>query len=50
MSGGYIRNASLRVAFLAAEEGVALSQDHLERAVKAELREIGKLADTGTLE
>jgi hypothetical protein len=50
MSGGYIRNAALRAAFLAAEEGRALSQDHLERAVRMEFREIGKLAETGTLE
>jgi hypothetical protein len=50
LSGGYIRNASLRAAFLAAEEGVALSHDHLERAVRAEFRELGKLASTGTLD
>jgi hypothetical protein len=50
MSGGYIRNAALRAAFLAAEEGTALAQDHLERAVRAEFREGGKLAESGTLE
>jgi hypothetical protein len=50
MSGGYIRNAALRAAFLAAEEQVPLSQDHLERAVRAEFREGGKLADSGFLE
>ena len=50
LSGGYIRNASLRAAFLAAEEGMALTQDHIERAIRAEFREIGKLADTGMLE
>jgi hypothetical protein len=50
LSGGYIRNATLRAAFLAAEEHVALTQDHLERAIKAEFREIGKLADSGVLE
>jgi ATP-dependent 26S proteasome regulatory subunit len=50
LSGGYIRNASLRAAFLAAEEGLALTQDHIERAIRAEFREIGKLADTGMLE
>ncbi|MCB9565428.1 MAG: ATP-binding protein [Kofleriaceae bacterium] len=50
MSGGYIRNAALRAAFLAAEEHATLSQDHLERAIRAEFREIGKLADTGVLE
>jgi hypothetical protein len=50
MSGGYIRNAALRAAFLAAEEEVPLSQDHLERAVRAEFREGGKLAESGFLE
>ncbi|HEY0194454.1 MAG TPA: ATP-binding protein, partial [Kofleriaceae bacterium] len=50
MSGGYIRNAALRAAFLAAEEGAGLSQDHLERAVRAEFREGGKLAESGFLE
>jgi hypothetical protein len=50
MSGGYIRNAALRAAFLAAEENSPLTQDHLERAVRAEFREGGKLAESGTLE
>lgn len=50
LSGGYIRNAVLRAAFLAAEEGGAITQDHLERAIRMEFREIGKLADSGTLE
>jgi hypothetical protein len=50
MSGGYIRNAALRAAFLAAEEGTSLSHGHLERAVRMEFREIGKLAETGVLE
>jgi SpoVK/Ycf46/Vps4 family AAA+-type ATPase len=50
MSGGYIRNAALRAAFLAAEEQSALTQDHLERAIRAEFREIGKLAESGVLE
>jgi len=50
MSGGYIRNAALRAAFLAAEEQSPLSQDHLERAVRAEFREGGKLAESGLLE
>jgi len=49
MSGGYIRNAALRAAFLAAEERCGLTQDHLERAIRAEFREIGNLADTGVL-
>ncbi len=50
LSGGYIRNATLRAAFRAAEEHVPLTQDHLERAIRAEFREIGKLADSGVLE
>jgi hypothetical protein len=50
LSGGYIRNAALRAAFLAAEEGGALTHDHLERAIRMEFREIGKLAESGTLE
>jgi len=50
LSGGYIRNAALRAAFLAAEEGTALSHEHLERAIRMEFREIGKLAESGTLE
>jgi SpoVK/Ycf46/Vps4 family AAA+-type ATPase len=50
LSGGYIRNAALRAAFLAAEEESPLTQDHLERAVRAEFREGGKLAESGTLE
>ncbi|MEJ7597127.1 MAG: ATP-binding protein [Kofleriaceae bacterium] len=50
LSGGYIRNAALRAAFLAVEEGSALTHEHLERAVRMEFREIGKLAESGTLE
>ena len=50
MSGGYIRNAALRAAFLAAEEGTPLTQHLLERAVRAEFREGGKLGESGVLE
>jgi SpoVK/Ycf46/Vps4 family AAA+-type ATPase len=50
LSGGYIRNAALRAAFLAAEESSPLTHDHLERAIRMEFREIGKLAESGTLE
>jgi len=50
LSGGYIRNAAVRAAFLAAEEQSALTQDHLVRAIQAEFREIGKIAETGVLE
>ncbi len=50
LSGGYIRNAALRAAFLAVEEGSSLTQAHIERAIRMEFREIGKLAETGALE
>jgi len=50
LSGGYIRNAALRAAFLAAEEHSLLTHDHLERAIKAEFREIGTIAESGVLE
>jgi hypothetical protein len=49
LSGGYIRNAVLRAAFLAIEEG-AITQDHLERAVRIEFRELGLLTDSGAIE
>jgi SpoVK/Ycf46/Vps4 family AAA+-type ATPase len=50
LSGGYIRNAALRAAFLAAQEKTPLTQDHLARAVALEYREVGKLIDGGILE
>ena len=50
LSGGYIRNSALRAAFLAAQEGTALTQQHLERAVLLEYRELGKLADDGRVD
>jgi SpoVK/Ycf46/Vps4 family AAA+-type ATPase len=50
LSGGYIRNAALRAAFLAVEEGSSLTHAHIERAIRMEFREIGKLAETGALE
>jgi AAA+ superfamily predicted ATPase len=50
MSGGYIRNAALRAAFLAAQEQTALSQFHLERAIRAEFRDGGKQARSESLE
>jgi AAA+ superfamily predicted ATPase len=43
MSGGYIRNAALRAAFLAADEGVAISSVHLERAARLEYEGMGKI-------
>ena len=50
LSGGYIRNACLRAAFLAAQEETALHQHHLERAVALEFAELGKLCTGGTLD
>ena len=50
LSGGYIRNACLRAAFLAAQEETSLHQHHLERAVALEFAELGKLSSTGSIE
>jgi hypothetical protein len=50
ISGGYIRNAALRAGFLAAEERTDLSHDRLERAVRLEFRELGKLSEGGVLD
>lgn len=50
LSGGYIRNAVLRSAFLAAQDGMAVTQAHLERAVRLEYQEAGKLFEGGVLE
>lgn len=44
MSGGYIRNAALRAAFLAADEDSAITSAHLERASRVEYEGMGKLA------
>jgi len=49
LSGGYIRNACLRAAFLAAQEETTLHQHHLERAVALEFAELGKLSTTSTI-
>jgi hypothetical protein len=50
LSGGYIRNAALRAAFLAAADESELTQTHLERAVKLEYEQVGKLAEGGALD
>jgi AAA+ superfamily predicted ATPase len=50
MSGGYIRNSALRAAFLAAQENLPVTQDHLVRAIHLEYREMGKLAPGGRME
>ena len=44
MSGGYIRNAALRAAFLAADRGSPITAAHLDRAARAEYEAIGKIA------
>ncbi|TMQ11794.1 MAG: ATP-binding protein [Deltaproteobacteria bacterium] len=49
LSGGYIRNACLRAAFLAAQEETPLHQRHLERAVALEFAELGKLSTAGSI-
>jgi ATPase family associated with various cellular activities (AAA) len=49
LSGGYIRNAALRAAFLAADAGSALTSEHLHRAVALEYQRTGKLGE-GRLE
>ncbi|MBU0553460.1 ATP-binding protein [Myxococcota bacterium] len=43
LSGGNIKNAILRAAFYAAEEGIAINHELLERAAVAESREMGRL-------
>jgi AAA+ superfamily predicted ATPase len=43
MSGGYIRNATLRAAFLAAEEGGCITPRHLQRAAALEYAAMGKV-------
>src|SRR5581483_11652159 len=43
VSGGNIRNAAIRAAFLAAAEGHAIDQDTLVRATVKEAREMGVL-------
>ena len=43
LSGGNIKNAVLRAAFYAAEEGGVITQVLLDRAATAESREMGRL-------
>jgi ATP-dependent 26S proteasome regulatory subunit len=43
MSGGYIRNAVLRAAFLAAAEHVAITAGHLTKAAHLEYEAMGKI-------
>lgn len=43
MSGGYIKNAVMRAAFFAADEGCAIDARHLLRAAQLEYEAIGKI-------
>jgi hypothetical protein len=44
MSGGYIKNAMLRAAFLSAEEGQGITNEHLWRAARSEYEAMGKIS------
>jgi SpoVK/Ycf46/Vps4 family AAA+-type ATPase len=44
MTGGYIKNAALRAAYLAADEGSPITMAHLWRAARGEYEAMGKLA------
>ena len=44
MTGGHIRNAALRAAFLAADDEGAIAAGHLARAAQLEYEALGKLA------
>ncbi|MCX5743129.1 MAG: ATP-binding protein [Proteobacteria bacterium] len=44
MSGGYIKNAAVRAAYLAAADGGPISMAHFERAARAEYEAMGKVA------
>ena len=46
MSGGYIRNAALRAAFLASSQETPITAALLERAARLEYESMGKLAMT----
>jgi hypothetical protein len=48
MSGGYIRNAVLRAAFLAAAEDRPIGMQHLERAATLEYTAMGKVVTSLT--
>ncbi|HLL25986.1 MAG TPA: hypothetical protein VK427_27800, partial [Kofleriaceae bacterium] len=43
MSGGYIRNAVLRAAFLAADEGGVIDASRLARAAQLEYESLGNV-------
>ncbi len=43
LSGGYIKNALLRAAYLACEDGERLEQRHLKAACRAQLESLGRV-------
>ncbi len=43
MTGGYIKNAAVRAAFLAAAEGTPITMHHLTRAARSEYQAMGKV-------
>ncbi len=45
IAGGYIRNAALRAAFLAARDGGPLTTPHLHRSIALEYQRMGRLGD-----
>jgi SpoVK/Ycf46/Vps4 family AAA+-type ATPase len=47
LSGGEIRNAALAAAYLAAEEGGAVGQRHVERAARREMIKAGRVVSDG---
>jgi SpoVK/Ycf46/Vps4 family AAA+-type ATPase len=47
MSGGYIRNAALRAAYLAAADKTPITQRHLQRAATLEYTAMGKIIHHG---
>jgi len=49
LTGGNIRNALLRAAFLAAGEERGITMDHVQRAVALEYRDAGQIAVGGRL-
>jgi len=50
LSGGYIRNAVLRAAFLAADERVPIDAARLARAAQLEYEALGKLTSSSALD
>jgi len=44
MSGGYIKNAVLRAAFLCADEGTPITSANLLRGARAEYEGMGKIS------